>query len=257
MPNLKQPLIEEDLEKRISLLSGWKMLGTSLALLACLNLAYGCSGDSSEPSSRRQRTESGSKKSYDLSTPDQNSRTLEIKSQQKGDKDVVYLFLEQTYGESVSYDGHNQQFREGNIETAFSIEGWNDGKYFTNFIDRDGKKVHIAPSFNPNDDVMGVFIVGFFSKGEPYIDIYLDKQWKEKLGKVNIWYGKDFENYEEFDFENQISPGLYWMRIKDDVSRFMMGSDPLQSQGGLLLGDLHRDDWLNQTPEGKVVIKFD
>ena len=174
------------------------------------------------------------------------------------ENNIISVKVENIPGGVAEYDGALQQFNDGDISTAFIIEGWYDGNYFKNFYSENEKvMVYISNELNSDDDVMDVFISEVFDNGQPYIDIFLDSKWKT-LGKVNIWYGKDFENYEEFRFtkENEIKKGIFHNRIKDDLNRFIIGSDPLQSQGGLLLGDLHRDDWINKNPEGKIVIMF-
>ena len=161
-------------------------------------------------------------------------------------------------GGSLEYDGYNQQFNDGNIRTAFFVEGWYDEKYFKNHIEDEAVKIKITNEFNPNDEYLDVFLSGVFVRGEPYIDIFLDKAWLDTLGKVNIWYGESYEHYAKFNFsiKNEIKPNLFHNRIKEDINRYDMNSNPIQSRGGLLIGNLDRNDWFNKDSKGKIIIRI-
>jgi len=162
-------------------------------------------------------------------------------------------------GGVLSYEeGYNQQYNNGIINTAFIIEGYYNNEFFKNYYDNGTIHIHIGENINPDDEYMDIMISETFFNGTPYIDIFLDSIWQEKLGAVNIWYGIQYENYQAFNFSrnNEIKKGIYHNRIKDDISRFIENSDPLQKTGGLIIGDINREDWINQTLKNKIVIRF-
>jgi hypothetical protein len=174
--------------------------------------------------------------------------------------DVVLVDVSKVNGGQSEYDGFQQQYNDEEYSTVFIMEAWYDGEFFRkNYIQDEKVIFNLGNDINPKDDTMDILITETFYNKEPYINIFLDKKWQEKYGQVNIWYGKEYEHYHEFDFSetNEISNGVYHNKIKDDITRFNLNSYPLQGQGGLLLGNLHRNDWFNKTPEGKIVVKFD
>ena len=160
----------------------------------------------------------------------------------------------------VEHHGTLQQFNDGDINTAFYTQGWYNGEYFTSIYKEDDIVIlSVGTELNSNDNVLDVFISEVFEDGNPYFDIFLDEKWKETFGKVNMWYGAEFDHYAEFDFSksNEIKKGVYHNRIEDDINRFGMNSSLVQHRGGLLVGNLHRDDWINgESSEGRIVILF-
>jgi len=174
--------------------------------------------------------------------------------------DIVSIDVSKISDAYMEYHGTLQQFNDGELNTAFYTEGWYNGNYFTSIYKENGiALLRVGTELNSNDGVLDVFISEVFEDGNPYFDVFLDEKWKEDFDKVNLWYGAEFEHYAKFDFStaNEIKKGVYHNRIGDDINRFSIGSDPVQHNGGLLLGNLHRDDWINEgSSEGKIVILF-
>lgn len=171
----------------------------------------------------------------------------------------VKVDVEKIPGGVLLYEeGYNQEYNNGVISTAFVIEGYYNNEYFSNYYENNNVFIHIGNDINPNDNVMDILITETFSNNEPYIDIFLDSIWQQKIGTLKIWYGKNYQYYQEFNFskENEIKKGVYHNRIKDDKTRFIEGSDPLQKVDGLIIGNVDREDWINQTLKDKTVIRF-
>lgn len=157
------------------------------------------------------------------------------------------------------YSRGTQQFANHEIRTEFIIEGWYNGEYFReDYSENDKILLSLDNKINPNDDILNIFITETFIDNQPYFEIFLDKLWKDKLGEINIIYGKDFENNIKFNFssQNEIKKGIYYNKIKDDKSRFNLNSNPTQTQGGLIIGNMTSNDYFDKNPYEKIIIKF-
>ena len=134
-------------------------------------------------------------------------------------------------------DATGVQFISTSIRTVFDYEGWYKGEYFKREFVKEGiLLMRISPEIKPNDGVIEGFIIETIENEEPIIYIFLDQDWKNKIKETIIYWGKSFNNQKEFNFSNQISPGIYIDKVKDEKERFLFNYS--MHLGGVYVGDL-------------------
>ncbi len=138
-----------------------------------------------------------------------------------------------------------QQYRDGEISTVFEIEGYYKGDYFSEeFIENGKVKMRITNDLNPNDGVIEGFMTEKKEKGKWIVDIFVDEDWRQKVGKTNILWGILYRQEKTFLF-NEISKGIYHDQIIDDENRF---EDNARIRSfGIIVGDLTREDTSRKT----------
>jgi len=143
-------------------------------------------------------------------------------------------------------DNLGQQFNdyEKEIRTSFKQEGFYKGNYFTNSYSEKNKEVmKITNKINPNNGIIEGYILEII-EDKPIVYIFLDQDWKEKIGETNIFWGINFANEKRFDFE-EISKGIYMNKIIDDANRF--SNNFTIHTWGVIVGDLTKDNDVNKT----------
>lgn len=135
------------------------------------------------------------------------------------------------------FNVNNQQYKFLSVNTVFGYDGIYKGVIFKNkHFNEQGKVViEITQDLVPNDNILQGIIVEKFEAGKPVVYIFLDEDWKKRFPKINIAWGKTYQNFKQFDF-NEISEGIYVERIEDDHKRF--NEDFSMSQGGIIVGNL-------------------
>ena len=148
-----------------------------------------------------------------------------------------------TMGESyISSVG--QYYDNFEIATGFDYNGWYKGNYFERDYLENGKKImSIHPEMNPNDGVIEGFVLERIEGGVPYLYIFLDDDWRNKVNNTKVYV---LQNESVFEFNNPISQGIYFTKLKDDPRRF--GNDYSLVYGSIYVGDLKE--------EGSTVINF-
>lgn len=160
--------------------------------------------------------------------------------------DVNELNIDQISKGKSHSDNLGQQFKdyEKKIRTSFKQEGFYKGKYFTNVYSENNKELmKITNKINPNDGVIDGYILEII-EDKPIVYIFLDQDWKEKIGETNIFWGINFANEKKFDFK-EISKGIYMDKIIDDVNRF--SNNFTIHTWGVIVGDITRDNDFNKT----------
>lgn len=133
-----------------------------------------------------------------------------------------------------------QQYRDGNIKTAFDYEGWYKGDYFRRDYYENGKKVmSINSKMKPNDGVIEGFILQKIEDDAPYLYIFLDEDWKNEIPNTKVHWGFMYRNELKFTF-NSVSKGIYMMKIEDDEDRF--DNNYTLSSGGVYVGDWNENN---------------
>ena len=134
----------------------------------------------------------------------------------------------------------------GTIETVFDYEGFYKGNYFRReFADENGRVLmRIAENMNPNDGVIEGFIVERMENDSLVAYIFLDGDWKQKVGKTNIFWGALYEREKAFEFK-ELPNGVYFDKIVDDKSRF--DNNFAIHSGGVIVGDFTRENTKNAT----------
>jgi hypothetical protein len=143
-------------------------------------------------------------------------------------------------------DSQGQQIRLEDISTVFTIEGYYKGNYFKKeFSDEEGNVLmKIDTSMTPGDGIIEGFILEKIENDVPIVYIFLDEDWKEKVGATNIYWGNLWAFNKSFDFKS-IQEGIYMEKIEDDRSRF---SDDYKIRFyGIIVGDLTLEDNENKT----------
>ena len=137
-----------------------------------------------------------------------------------------------------------QQYDDGTISTAFDYEGFYKGSYFRReYKDEDGNLLmRITPEMSPTNGIIEGFIVEKIEDNKPIAYIFLDEDWKQKVGTTYIFWGATFQNERIYDFK-EVSKGVYMEQIEDDSSRFTRNYK--LNHGGIIVGDI--------TPEKKAI----
>ncbi len=108
------------------------------------------------------------------------------------------------------------------FSTGFTLDGFYDGEYFStkSFMINGSVVMSVDDDLNPGDGVVDGFIFDRFEGDELFSYVFVDDDWKNNVFDSEIVHGKDFENVQKFDFTNQVSEGVYMMKVKEDLSRF-------------------------------------
>ncbi len=148
-----------------------------------------------------------------------------------------------------------QQINQPQIRTAFGHDGIYKGVYFKDeYVDDDENVlIRFTSELNPNNNVIEGFIIERIIDDNPVAFIFVDKDWKQQMKKTNIFWGADYENYKEFDFE-EISNGIYYTKINDDKSRF--SNNYMESKGGIIVGDISESEVLAEEVDDAIIIRL-
>lgn len=135
------------------------------------------------------------------------------------------------------------QYIGDGVNTAFSLEGFYNGKKFLGEHKVNDKVVmRITSELNPNDGVIDGFIFLDLKKMKAYL--FVDEDWKNYVGDTNILWGRKYQNEKKFVYK-EVKKGIYMDEITDERSRF--NEDFTISQGGIILGDISKDDAKDKT----------
>ncbi len=145
-----------------------------------------------------------------------------------------------TEGEAY-IDEMGEQYEKEGIITAFDYKGWYKGNYFKrDYYEGSNKIMSINPKMKPGDGIIEGFVLGRIDDEIPYIYIFLDEDWKNDVENTKVYWGYLFENEEVFDYSNEISEGIYFLKVEDDKERFENNYG--MSYGGVYVGDLREDN---------------
>ncbi len=145
-----------------------------------------------------------------------------------------------TLGEGFITD-NGEQYETADIETVFDYDGWYKGNYFKRAYYEGGKKVmSINPEMKPDDGIIEGFVLERFEDDIPYLYIFLDEDWKNEIPDTKVHWGYRFQNKVDYIFDNQISNGVYMVKIEDEMARFENNA-PLR-MGGVYVGDWREDN---------------
>ncbi len=144
---------------------------------------------------------------------------------------------------------------ESGVVTAFVHSGFYHGVYFDEqFVDEEGKiLMKITNDMKPNDGVIEGFVIEKIKDGKPIAYVFLDEDWKKKVGKTYIRYGSSFEHEKIFVF-NEASKGIYYDFFEDDATRF--ADDYTVHIGGIIVGDISQEK-IDARDKDVTLIKFE
>lgn len=133
------------------------------------------------------------------------------------------------------------QYREDGIETSFPLMGIYRGDIFTkaHYIWHEDATydllMEIGHEMDPKDGVVEGYMVETFENKTPYVYIYLDEDWRKKVGDTNIIWGLDLDKIQKYKW-SKVGDGIYMNKILDDINRFNM-SDISYRKSGVFVGD--------------------
>ncbi len=166
----------------------------------------------------------------------------------------VIDILEVSKGQA--YDsGINLRLWLNGTETAFDYEGYYQGNYFTKQYAENGNVLmRVGSDLKPGDGVIDGLVIERVVDGKYQVFIFLDSDWKNKIGYANIVWGSDYQNARPFVFSNEISPGIFMDQIDDDPSRF--GLNGRVSYSGIIVGGIAQEEVKKGITAGKTIIIF-
>jgi len=171
-----------------------------------------------------------------------------------GKKEI--LLEEITNGKSFK-DGSTQQFIDGELWTAFELQGVYKGKIFSGEYKEDGLTLmRIDSIMDPKDGIIEAYIIeNIVNKNTKEVDAYIfvDEDWKEQVSFTNIMWGAFYQNTKPFQF-TEISEGIYMDKIKDSPGRFQ--ENFAITRGGVAIGDISTSDIENNNIQGRTIVRL-
>ncbi|MDA1197317.1 MAG: hypothetical protein O2779_05135 [Nanoarchaeota archaeon] len=133
-----------------------------------------------------------------------------------------------------------QQYHSAFAEAVFDSEGLYQGITFKhNYYDENKNLImSITPELDPNNGIIEGFIAERMNETGAEFIIFLDEDWKQKIGDTYLFWGKNYEQQKQFEF-TQLKPGIYMQRVPDDLDRF--SEDFQVHSGGIMVGDLSEE----------------
>jgi hypothetical protein len=161
--------------------------------------------------------------------------------------------------ERAAYKNGIIDYNDGTVSAAFQSYGLYNGDFFSTYaVEGDKAVIEIGPNMDPNNGIMEIYILEKFENGVPYIYVFADSEWIQHMPTTNLIWGKSFENEERASFE-KIKDGIYYAKVLDDKDRFIAPADDgndWQQVGGILVGNLHKEDWQENKLSDKILIHF-
>lgn len=124
------------------------------------------------------------------------------------------------------------QYLTEDLFSEFIFDGYYQGEYFKKGIEG---KIEITNNFDPDDGILQILLVNKLEDNISKVLIFLDEDWRRKIVPTSIWWGINYENNKMFNFNNEISRGVYLDTI-DDSDRFVEGFNV--HFGGVAVGDI-------------------
>lgn len=148
-------------------------------------------------------------------------------------------------------DSSTLQYMDGSVNTAFTYDGYYQGKYFTNSYSEEGKTlIEITGRLNTTDGIPQIIVVEKINKDNNSVKamIFVDEDWKKQIVPTYVRWGINFEKNKMFDYSNSPKQGIY-MDVIDDSARFNNNFNV--HFGGIAIGDITQEkidrDELNVT----------
>jgi len=143
----------------------------------------------------------------------------------------------------------------GDYDATFFARGTYKGKPVgTFYFDGKTKQMEITRYLNPSDGTIQGNAVFSGENGKMKAMFYLDEDWKKKVGKTWLLWGKNWENEREFVF-TEVLNGLYSDNVEDsDISRFR--KDYHISDGNFAVTDASGEEFRGGKMEGKTAIIY-
>lgn len=158
------------------------------------------------------------------------------------------------------FDDTSEQYKDINafIETAFSYTGIYKGngffkeKYYARVGGLEELVMEITPEFDSTDGVLQGIIIERIENDIPEAFIFLDEDWKKQFSDLYIVWGANYQNEKKFEF-NDVG-GVYMDHVVDDKDRFTSDSYSGVTYGGIVVGDLTKEDIQNGNTNGTMIM---
>lgn len=152
-----------------------------------------------------------------------------------------YIIDVEKANEGKGYVDQAGEQQNTELNTVFSNEGWYQGNYFQKFYELNGKTImRINNNMTPNDGVIEGYVIEKLENDEIYAYIFLDSDWRKSLPNTEVFWGGNYQNNISFDFSNEISDGIYMIKLKEDMNRFYLNYSI--HSGGFYVGELKDDN---------------
>lgn len=168
---------------------------------------------------------------------------------------IKSIDIEEVTGGGGYIDTIGQQYNDDEISTAFKYSGFYMGEYFDAvYYNPEGKiLMRITKDMKPYDNVIEGFIIERIKNKKPIVYVFLDEDWKNKIGRTYIRYGISFEKKGLFTFR-EIEKGIYMDSFEDDTRRFL--NNYTVHLGGIIVGDVS-DEKIENEDSNITLIKLE
>lgn len=140
-------------------------------------------------------------------------------------------------GQSSYMDAIGQQNTE--LKTVFTSEGWYKGKHFSDeYRENNTILMKITNKLKPDDGIIDGFVLETLENGVPTMYVFLDDDWQQQIPQTKLYWGKNFQNEQNFDFSSSQN-GVYMNKVQDDPTRFE--NNYALHYGGMYVGELQED----------------
>ena len=152
------------------------------------------------------------------------------------------------------------QYMKGIQWTSFALSGIYKGEIFSKafYIRKENGEYEVPMSIgfdmDPTNGVIEGYIVENFENNTPYAYIYLDEDWRKKVGDTNIIWGKDLQFIQAFEW-TAVGNGVYMNKIEDDIERFD-AIDINSRESGIYVGDFTLEDTKTGVNDDWTAIKL-
>jgi len=179
----------------------------------------------------------------------------------EGRKDTRKINTDKVTKGKGYFDDSSEQYKDINsyIDTAFGYEGIYKGngffkeQYYLRAGEMSELVMEITPNFNSTDGVLQGIIIERIENDVPEAFIFLDEDWRKEFSELYIVWGANYENEKKFEF-NMVEVGVYMDHVLDDKSRFTEESYSGVTYGGIIVGDLTREDIQNGNTDGTIIM---
>ncbi|NTV22841.1 MAG: hypothetical protein HGA85_00510 [Nanoarchaeota archaeon] len=156
-------------------------------------------------------------------------------------------------GESL-YDGNQQNYFGERRFSLFTYGVYQGVPFDKSLSQGEDIVMNIGPEMNPDDGIIEGFILGKYEQSGFVFYVFLDEDWKQKVGETNILYSNDFDvksgiMAQEFSFAEG-KDGIYVDKVEGDFDWF----EKSPRNGGIYVGQIDPSMVDSGNAEGKTII---
>lgn len=171
------------------------------------------------------------------------------------------LVLVNSSGECESMGGRcivdpgKTRYYDAEYDTTFFFGGLYKGNKTGSVYFSGGKKAFaVGQVLDPSDGITNGYMSFSIANGKITAKIFLDDDWKNRIGKTWIIWGKDWQNGRELVF-NEVYHGTYYDSVEDgDLERFKRGY--ITSDGNFAVTDASPEEFREGRMAGKTALIY-